>query len=99
MIIYTVLHKIVMSYISRRNVERGGWISSMGTPLDKEHFRESPPGIRHAVFERGAEYGVMHHDAHNPHAGPGDLVKHLWDWNPLVTLVGAVAVLDLLFNK
>ena len=88
-----------MSYIGRRDVERRGWIHSMGTPLDKEHLRESPPGTRHAVFERGAEYGVMHHDAHNPLAGLSDLVEHMRDWNPLVTSVVTMVVLDLLFNK
>ena len=92
-------HKIVMSYIGRRDVERRGWIRSIGIPLDKEHLRESPPGTRHAVFERGAECGVTHYDTHNPHAGLGDLVKHLWDWNPLVTSVVTMVGFDLLFNK
>lgn len=60
---------------------------SLGLPLDKEHFRERPPGKGHAVFEIGAAYGSVHYDRHNPHAGLADLVNHLLDWSPLGTLV------------
>ena len=72
--------------ISRFQVEKEGWIKSIGMPVNKEHFREPPPGTRHAVFEIGATYGVVHSDKHNPHASIGDLVEHLWDWSPIATL-------------
>lgn len=75
-----------MEFISRIQVEREGWIHSIGIPLDKEHFREPPLGTRHAVFEPSAQYGIVHYDKHNPHASLDDLVKHLLDWSPVGTL-------------
>ena len=75
-----------MSYISRRQVEREGWTHSIGLPLDMEHFREPPPDKRHAVFEPDMQYGTVHYDRYNPHAGLGDLLNHLLDWSPLGTL-------------
>jgi hypothetical protein len=76
-----------MERISRVQIERENWIPSIGVPFDKEHFREPPPGRRHAVFELGTAYGVVHQDQHNPYASPGDLVNHLWDWSPIGTIV------------
>ncbi len=64
-----------------------GWIPSIGIPFDMEHFREPPPGKRHAVFKPGAEYGIVHYDKYNPYASLGDLVNHLIDWSPLGTFV------------
>ena len=73
-------------YISRWQIEREGWIPSIGIPLDKEHFREPPPGTGHAVFDFGSLNGEVHYDKNNPLAGPSDLAKHLWDWSPIGTL-------------
>jgi hypothetical protein len=75
-----------MTKISRWQVEQEGWIKSIGVPFDKEHFRESPPGKRHAAFDYGAEIGEVHYDQHNPHSSAPDLVSHLWDWSPIGTL-------------
>jgi len=75
-----------MNFISRRQVELERWVPSIGIPLNREHFRERPPGTHHAVFEPGKEYGVVHYDRHNPHASLGDFVNHLWDWSPIGTL-------------
>ena len=75
-----------MGKLSRRQIENEGWFRSVGTPIDKEHFREPPPGTGHAVFDYEAEYGTVHYDKHNPHASPEDLVQHLWDWSPIGTL-------------
>jgi len=85
-----------MEIISRREIQSEGWIPSIGMQLDKEHFREPPPGKRHAEFDVGAEYGVVHHDPHNPLAGPVELGKHLWDWSPLGTLFLAYGAYKLL---
>lgn len=72
--------------ISRWQIEREGWIQSIGAQINKEHFREPPPGTGHAVFDLGSPEGDLHYDANNPLAGPVDLVKHLWDWSPIGTL-------------
>jgi len=75
-----------MEHISRIQVEEEKWIRSIGVPLKKEHFRELPPGKRHAVFDLGAPYATMHYDRFNPYASLGDLLNHLWDWSPVGTL-------------
>lgn len=83
-------------YISKWQIERECWIKSIGIPLNKEHFREPPPGTGHAVFDIGSQYGEVHYDKNNPLAGLQDLVKHLWDWSPIGTLALGYVVYKLL---
>ena len=47
-------------YISRWQIEREGWLQSVGIPVNKEHFREPPPGTGHAVFDYGFQNGKIH---------------------------------------
>ena len=83
-------------FISRWQIEREGWIPSVGIPVNKEHFREPPPGTGHAVFDYGFQDGELHYDENNPLAGPVDLVKHLWNWSPVGTLALGYIVFKLL---
>jgi len=56
----------------------------LGEKLDKIHFREPPPGTRHAECSPNDDYCDVHFDKVNPHQ---DLLGHLIIDSP-ETLVG-----------
>jgi hypothetical protein len=54
------------------------WINSTGLPPDgRQHFRERAQyGNRHAVFEPGADWGIVHLDEHNATDFPVGTLNH-----------------------
>jgi hypothetical protein len=65
--------------ISRGEITPDRWMNTTGFPPDgREHFRElSQYGNRHAVLERGADWGIIHHDQYNPTDFPVGTLNHL----------------------
>jgi len=72
-----------LARISRKYVE-SHWIPSLGEKLDKIHFREPPPGTRHAECSSNEDYCDVHFDKVNPHQ---DALGHLIFDSP-ETLIG-----------
>jgi len=71
-----------MQVISRSEIlqEIGHWIYYENIE-GKEVFRELEKyGNRHAVFDKGAEYGYIHHDQHNATSFPTGTINHLAKW-------------------
>lgn len=68
-----------MVFIHRSEIVPERWFNSTGLPPDgKEHFRERKEyGNRHAIFERGAQWGTVHVDDHNATDFPVGTVNHL----------------------
>ena len=65
----------------------------MGDETNAGHFREPPPGKRHAVCKPRAQYCAVHQDQYNPHDGIVGLVGHFFEWKgaPIV-IAGLVLV-------
>jgi hypothetical protein len=70
-------------YLPRLYVEKY-WLPSLGEKLDKIHFREPPPGRRHAECDPKTEMCEVHLDKVNPYQ---DLIGHLMEDSPQ-TLAG-----------
>jgi len=65
--------------ISRFEMTPDQWANTTGFPPDgKEHFRELKQyGNRHAVFERGGTFGMVHCDQYNALDFPVGTLNHL----------------------
>ena len=86
-----------MSSLTRAHVQKN-WIPSIGDG-DGEHFREPPPGRRHAVCKHRSKYCRVHEDEYNPHAGPIDTIAHvLFEWKLAPLAVAGIVVGALLFG-
>ena len=84
--------------ITRRHVEIN-WIQSIGDG-EGMHFREPPPGTRHAICKPGAKYCRVHKDEWNPHAGPLDAIAHaLLEWTGAPLLIAGLILLALLTSS
>lgn len=54
--------------ISKQQIKNLGWIPHIGEDIFKEHFREPPPGRRHAVCD--GDICEVHEDYVNPLEDP-----------------------------
>lgn len=64
-----------------------GYRSSLGHPPGARHFRRTLPdgrGLHLVIAEDGA--ADLHRDLHDPHAGPGRFLMHLYTDAPTQTL-------------
>jgi hypothetical protein len=75
-----------VTYVPRSYVEKY-WLPSFGEKLHKIHFREPPPGTRHAECDPESELCEVHFDRVNPYQ---DLIGHLVEDSPQ-TLIGLSA--------
>jgi hypothetical protein len=82
--------------LTRKYVERK-WIPSIGDHPNAEHFREPPPGTRHAVCKPRATYCLVHKDQYNPHAGILDAIGHFLEWSGAPILIGLIGLTASLF--
>lgn len=66
-------------WINRFEIRPDRWTDTTGFPPDgKEHFRELKRyGNRHAVFERGSIWGMVHQDLYNALDFPVGTLNHL----------------------
>ena len=73
------------------------WTSSLGEKLGMIHFRN---GHWHAECDPATGLCTIHYDEHDPHESPTSLAKHMSEskLGAGVLLVGAIAVLDHIFN-
>ena len=80
---------VVMMYLPRRYVEKC-WLPSLGERLDRNHYREPPPGTCHAECDPKSEICEIHFDKVNPYQ---DLIGHLMRDSPQTLLGLSVGIL------